>query len=325
MTLRRAMVALAALLTLATSVAHADEIRIATQPTPNYAPIFIAKHKAWVEEELTKAGASPSVPSPSVHWASFAAGPPVNEAFAAGQTDFGFLGDTPALIGKAAGIDTRIVAKSSTGPKTLAVVVSANSPLTSPKDLKGKKVAVTKGSYAHHLLALVLQQGGLTLGDVELVNLPNGDIPNALISGDIDAGAVWEPVISKFERQKAIRVLADGSGIKSGIVLIIAANDFIKAKPEQVKAVLRAYARGGEFIKAHPQEAAEMIASDVNLSPDLLAPLFAKYDYNPLLGDDDVAEIKKSAEFMRANGLIRNSVDIDAFVDRATNRAVEPK
>ena len=84
--------------------AQADEIRLATQPIPHYAPIFLAKHKKWLDEELAKVK-----PGIEVKFSSFAAGPPINESFAAGQQDFGFLGDTPALIGKSAGLETRLI------------------------------------------------------------------------------------------------------------------------------------------------------------------------------------------------------------------------
>ena len=276
MTLRLAIVAvIAALGLLSPGAARADEIRIATQPIPHYAPIFVAKHKGWLVEELAKAGA------PEIKWASFAAGPPINESFAAGQEDIGFLGDTPALIGRAAGIDTRIIGITSTGPKTLAVIVAANSPIKTPADLKGKKVAVTKGSYAHHLLALVLHQGGLGFGDIEQINLPNGEVPTTLIKGDIDAGAVWDPVLTKFRNQGAIRVLADGTGIKAGLLVIIASGDFVTKKPEQVKALLRAYQRGADYIRTNPKEAAELISADTNLAPDLLQQVFANFVYAP--------------------------------------------
>lgn len=294
---------------------RADELRLAAQPIPSYAPIFLAKKKGWLDEELAKAG------SPSVTLTTFAAGPPINESFAAGQQDFGFLGDTPAIIGKSAGLETSLIGKSSVGPKSLAVVVAEGSPLKSPVELKGKKVAVTKGSYAHHLLALVLQQGGLGFNDVELVNLPNGDIPGAIISGAIDAGAVWEPIITKFEAQKAIRVLADGSGVKAGVLALIASNDIIKKNPDQVKAVLRAYARAAEYIKTNPKDAAELVTADVSLAPDLLVKVFAKFDYNPALTDGDIEELKKSAAFMKSIGLIKTEVDIDAFTNRSINKA----
>lgn len=314
MTFTRFLTALAVVtgIGLAGNARAADEVRFATQPIPCYSPIFVAKHKHWIEEELNKVK-----PGIDLKWSSFAAGPPINESFAAGQQDFGFLGDTPALIAKSVGIDTRIVGISASGPKSLAVVVAAGSPLHAAKDLKGKKVAVTKGSFAQHLLALVLESGGLTFSDIELVNLANADIAPAIIAGTIDAGAVWEPVISRFESQKAIQVLADGTGLKKGLLVIVASNEFVKAKGDQARAVLRAYARGADYIRTNPKEAAELISSDTNLAPELLVQVFGKLDFNPVIRDDDINELKKSEAYSRSIGLIKAPVDIDSWLDRS--------
>jgi sulfonate transport system substrate-binding protein len=305
-----------ALLTiLASSLAHADEIRFATQPIPHYAPIFVAKQKKWLDEELAKVGARPTL-----KWTSFSAGPPINESFAAGQQDFGFLGDTPAIIGKAAGINTRIIGLTSSGPKSLAVVVPTRSGVKSPRDLKGKKVAVVKGSYAHHLLVLVLKKGGLTVNDIELINLSQADIATSLINGNIDAAAIWEPLITKLEGQGAVRVLADGTGIKKGVLVIIATNDFVSKNREQTKAILRAYQRGAKYIRSNPREAAQLIAADVNLPADTLVKIFAKFDYHPAIQADDIEELKRSEAFMRSTGLIKSTVNIDSFADVALTR-----
>jgi sulfonate transport system substrate-binding protein len=295
---------------------RADEIRIATQPIPHYAPIFVAREKKWVEEELRKAG----FPAVAIKWASFSAGPPINESFAAGQQDFGLMGDTPAIIAKSAGIDTLVVALASYGPKSLAVIVPTNSSIKSPKDLKGKKVAVVKGSYTHHLLVLVLQHAGLTTGDIQLINLSQADIATAIVNGDIAAAAVWEPLITHLETQGIARVLADGTGIKKGVLVIVVTNDFLVKHRSQVKAVLRAYQRGADFIKSNPKDAARLITADVSLPPDLLHKVFTKFNYNPAIHADDIEELKKSEAFMKSAGLIRASVNIDDFVDTGIGR-----
>jgi sulfonate transport system substrate-binding protein len=290
-------------------------LRIATQPIPHYAPIFVAKHNKWLDEELAKAGAKPTI-----RWTSFAAGPPMNESFAAGQQDIGLLGDTPAIIAKSVGINTRIIGLTSAGPKSLAVIVPAKSPIRSPRDLKGKKVAVVKGSYAHHLLVLVLQKGGLTTSDIQFINLSQADIATSIQNGNIDAAAVWEPVITKLESSGAARVLADGTGIKKGVLLIVATNDLLTKKRDQAKAFLRAYQRGAQFIKANPREAARLISADVNLPADLLLKVLAKLDFNPAIQADDIGELKKSEAFMYGAGIIKSHVPIDGFVDTSVAR-----
>lgn len=306
---------LAIMTILFSSMAQADEIRFATQPIPHYAPIFIAKHKKWLDEELAKVGSRPTL-----KWTSFAAGPPINESFAAGQQDIGFLGDTPAIIGKAAGINTKIIGLTSTGPKSLAVVVPVKSGIKTPRDLKGKKVAVVKGSYAHHLLVLVLQKGGLTTSDIEFINLSQADIATSIANGTIDAAAVWEPLVTKLETQGTVRVLADGTGIKKGALVIIATNDFVTKHRDQTRAILKAYQRGADFIKANPREAAQLIAKDVNLAPELLLKVLAKFDFNPALQADDIEDLKKVEVFMKNNTLIKSHVNIDTFADPALAR-----
>lgn len=294
-----------------TASGQAAEVRVATQPIPLYAPLYVAKAKKWLDEELNKVE-----PGTAVAWSSFNAGAAVNESFAAGQQDIGLLGDTPSTIGRAAGLDTRIIGTPSSGPKTIAVIVGQDSPIASPAQLKGKKVAVPKGSYTEHLLSLVLQQHGLTLKDVEQINLPNAEVPPAIATGAVDGGAVWEPVLTRFESQKAVRVLADGTGIKSGIQAFVVSADFLAKKRDLAKAFLRAYARGAEFVKANPGEAAALVSADVNLPADLAEKVFAKLDFNPVLTDEGIAEFKKTEAYIRGIGLIKRPVDIDAWVDR---------
>lgn len=306
----RALLVIAAI-SSPSSFAAAEELRIATQVGPQYAPLFVAKRKGWVEQEIAKTGARPVL-----KWTSFPAGPPMNESFAAGQQDLGVLGDTPALIGRAAGIDTRIIGLTSSGPKTLAVIVPAASKISSPRDLKGKRVAVVKGSYAHHLLVLVLKKGGLSTKDIELINLSQADIATSILNGNIDAAATWDPLLSKLESQGLVRVVADGTGIKKGALVIIASGQFLGKKRDQAKALLRAYQRGAEFIKANPKEAARLVAADVNLPPDLLLKVLGKFDYHPAIRGEDVEELKRTESFIRQAGLIRTPVKVESFVDR---------
>ncbi len=316
MRLSRLLLGLGALFALGgAAVAKAEEVRIATQPIPLYAPLYAAWHKGWLAEELGKAK-----PGTTVKFSYFNAGAPINESFASGLQDIGLLGDTPALIGKSAGIETRIIGKPSAGPKTIAVIVGEKSSIASARDLKGKKVGVPKASYTEHLLSLVLQQQGLTLKDVEQVNLTNGDIPPAIIAGSIDAGAVWEPVLTRFEADGAVRVLADGTGLKSGLLAIVATDDFLKKNAPLAQAFLRAYARGADYVTANPKEAAALVADDVKLSAALAEKVFAKLDFNPALTDDDIGEFKKTEAYIRTIGLIRSPVDVDAFVDRKVGK-----
>ncbi|WP_368490887.1 aliphatic sulfonate ABC transporter substrate-binding protein [Clostridium sp. BJN0013] len=286
------------------------EIRIATQPIPNYAPVFVAKQKKWIEQDMAKVGVK-------VKWTSFLSGPPENESLASGNQDIGMMGDSPAFIGKSAGQDTSIIASSSIGPKALAIMVSKDSKITSPKQLKGKKVAVVKGSYAHHLLYLVLKNNNMTSDDVQLVNMDtNGDISSAIASKSIDAGAVWEPTITQMEDKGTGKVLIDGTGIKLGICIYVVRNEFAKQNPELVKIFLKNIQKGAEFAKQNLSETTKIISSEVNLTQNQLIKVLPKYDFNPNLTADDITELKKTEKFMKGANLITTSVDVDKFVNK---------
>jgi sulfonate transport system substrate-binding protein len=309
MRVSRVLAVLAFALVFGSTCADAADIRIAYQPSPLYAPLFVAKAKGWVQENLAKA----NLQAVKIVWSSFAAGPAMNESFAAGQQDIGFMGDAPALIGKAAGIDTRIIGLSLRGPKGLALVAGPNASFSSPNDMKGKKIAVTKGSWGQHLLALILEEDGLTFKDIEVINMPPAEIPPAINSGTVDAGVTWEPYISRSET--ILRIVRDGTGLKSGVQPIIATQEAVGAKRAAIEAVLDAYRRGAAFIRENPRAAAELASKESGLPPDLLQKVFAKQDFAPALTPDDIKEFKKTEAYMRQLKLIARSVDVDAWID----------
>lgn len=288
----------------------AKEVRIALQPIPHFAPLYVAKEKGWLQEEFLRQGAI-------VKWSSFPAGPPMNESFASGKQDIGLMGDAPAIIGRAAGIDTRIIGRSSSGPTALAVVVGKHSPISSPGDLRGKKVATVKGSSAHHLLTIVLRNGGMTTDDIRFLNMSQGAIATALEKGEIDAAAVWEPLITRLSGQGTARVLVDGTGLKKGILVIVATKAFVDRDPRLVRKFLEVYERGREYIRENPREAARLLSGEVKLPPVQLQKVLARFDFDPRLSDDDIAELKSSEAFMRAARIIRERVDIATFVSPA--------
>ncbi len=210
-------------------------------------------------------------------------------------------------------LDTRVVGTAAIGPKALALVASRKSGIRTLADLKGKRIAVTKGSYAHHLLYLLLQEAKLNTNDINLIHLAPADLVNAFNHGDVDAAVTWEPFLSRIEGN-GIRI-ADGTGIKQGLCVIFARNQFATANPQLVASVLRAYQRGYEYLKAHPQESAQLVAIETKLPPDQIVSLYGKLDFSPAIRPGNVQELKRTEQFLFTTGLSRSRVNIDAFVD----------
>lgn len=301
------------LLAAVTMQAIAADLRIGYAPNTFYAPILVAKQKKWLDEELATAG----LKTTTVKWQSFSAGPMMNEAIAGGQLDVIFTGDFPAILGKATGFDIRLIGISSSGFRSQAGVVLAGSPITSVKALKGKKVATFKGTTAHHLLVLALKEAGLKPSDIELVNLTLPDMNTALQKGEVDAAFLWEPMFSKLELDHSIRVIRDGQGLKNAIAVIEATDDFVAKRRIEAKAVLKAFQRGAELIRRNPDEAAKLVAAELNQPEPIIRRSLDKFVYGPAFSNDIVDALIGAEAFLKEQGLTRVNVDINRFVDRS--------
>lgn len=283
-------------------------LRIGAQPYPLYASIYVAKEKGYLEEELKKVGAT-------YEWTDFKSGPLVNEAVASGHDDIGFMADMPAILAKSSGQDIQIVGNVAYGEKALALLVKPTSNITSLEDLKGRKIAYGKGTYAQHLLALLLEKGNLTFNDIQSVNLPAGDMPTALENGQIDAAVIWEPFISQLVTAGKAKVIADGTGIKRGNLVTYAVNSYAKEHPQIIAAYIKACQRASDYIKENPKEAAELIAKDMKVDPSILESTFQNLHYDQALTPEDINEIKKVKDYLLQQKLIQNDIDMDSFIN----------
>lgn len=288
--------------------AEGKVLRVAAQSYPLYSPINAAYELGYFDEEFDAIGASYT-------WTEFASGPLVNEAVAAGEGDVGFMADLPAIIARSSGQDIQIVSGVSTGERSLAVLVRADSDINDIRDLKGKQIAYAFGSYAQHLLSLVLDQAGLTFDDVESINLGAADSPAALDNGDVDAIVIWEQFITKLTEEGTAKVLIDGTGIKKSNMVLYSVKDFAEANPELIEAFIRATDRGAKYIKENPEAAAAILAPRYNVTEDEMIKIFGNFDFSVSLSDGDIKEITNVADYAFEAGIIANPVDGSAFIN----------
>jgi sulfonate transport system substrate-binding protein len=283
-------------------------VRIGAQPYPLYTPVYVAYERGYLQEELEAVGATFS-------WDEFQSGPLVNEAVAAGEEDVGFMADLPAIIAKSTGQNIEIVSNVAYGEQALAVLIPADSDISSVADLKGKTIGYATGSYAQHLLALLLENEGLTLDDVQSVNLGAGDQPAALANGEVDAIVIWEQYISQLTSEGTAKVLADGTGIKKGNMVTYFVTDFAEAHPEVVEAYIKALNRADEDLVSDPEGCAADIAEDFSVTPELMEQIIEKFTFKTALDEDDISEITAVKDFSLNAGIIQNDVDIDSFIN----------
>ena len=237
-----------------------------------------------------------------VTWTEFLGGPALLEAMGADSIDFGIAGDAPPIFAQAAGVPLVYVAVEPASPHGEAVIVPQGSPIRSIADLRGKKVALNKGSNVHNLLVRVLAAGGLTVADVQPVYLKPSDARAAFEGGDVDAWAIWDPYLAAAETALKTRQVSDG--VQNGRVIdenrefLLATHDYAVANANVVRAVVADLKETEAYGAAHHDEVVRLLAPAMGMDPaavtravDRLAFGVQPVDAHILASQQDIADI----------------------------------
>lgn len=202
-------------------------VGIGNRPASYGNSVTVLHLKGLLEEEFRKDGIT-------IKWSFLrGAGPAVNELFANGLLDFSHLGDLPSVVGRASGLKYRVLASSGVR-NNIYVSVPADSSVQSIKDLRGKKVAVLKGTATHLAGIKILEKFGLGEKDVRLVNLDTNAAKAALVTKDIDA-AVGGADYLTLRDQGVSRVVFTTKGQDAKLTsngLFLGSQDFIDKYPD---------------------------------------------------------------------------------------------
>ena len=184
----------------------------------------VGDQKGTSAEAMLKAAGLDHTPY-KIKWSQFTSGPPMLEALQAGSIDVGMVGNTPPIFAAASNSSFKVVAATSYTGKGDAIIVPKGSPITSVRQLKGKKVAVAPGSSANYNLLGQLAKVGLSLSDIQVAELQPADALAAFTNGSVDAWATWEPYTSQAEVEDGAKDLVDGSnGVMNGLNFQVASD-----------------------------------------------------------------------------------------------------
>jgi|SRR5690554_2544025 len=170
------------------------------------------------------------------------------------------VADAFAVFTQAAGAPLVYYATEKHSPNAEAVIVPAGSSISTIADLRGKKVAVSRGSGSHYLLVAALKSAGMTLRDIQPIYLEASEGAAAFSSGAVDAWSTWDPFLSVEEYKNQARVIVDGEGLLSYNRFYMATDRFAEAHPEVIQAAFEALEEAGRWAKANPEEAAAKLS-----------------------------------------------------------------
>jgi sulfonate transport system substrate-binding protein len=283
-----------------------EVIRLAYQL--GHLPDIIAKNKQWVEQEFKDDNIA-------IKFSKFEYGPPEIEAFAAGNIDFGSIGDQPAIIGWAKGVDVQIVGNVMGSQNIMALLVSENSNINTFAELKGKKIGITIGSNIQHLFNLFLKQAGLKQSDLHVVNLQFSDCITALSLNQIDATILSEPYVSMATYKYKAKIIANSEGLKYVTLPYLASGDFIRNYPDLVVRLLKVYRRASDWAREHPREASDILAKEENglLPREVNIQLIRAYTQNFGLNDSAITAFGETYKYLQETKIIQNNPDIQTL------------
>ncbi|QOZ67375.1 aliphatic sulfonate ABC transporter substrate-binding protein [Bradyrhizobium arachidis] len=244
-------------------------------------------------------------------WKLFSYGNPALEAVNVGSMDFSSSGNTPIIFAQAAGFDVQYIAAQRSGDGGEGIVVLPQSGIKHVGELKGKKVAVAKGTSSHYFLVAALQKAGLGYEDVTAVFLAPSDAPGALSRGDVSAWVVWDPYLALAEQKFNGRVIASlGADIKSYNFLVVR-RGFVNENPQAVNEVLAQLRPIGSWAQDHRGEIAQQLAeiTGIELETQRLAAERANYAIAPVT-DDVIESQQEVADLFFKLGLIPKAIKI---------------
>lgn len=276
---------------LALSQAHADSpssLRIGYQKSSSL--LTLLKADGSLDKQLAAKGVD-------VKWVEFPAGPQLLEGLNVGSIDFGYVGEAPPIFAQAAGANFIYAGYQSPAPKAEAILVQKDSSIKKVSDLRGKKVALNKGSNVHYLLIKVLEKNGLKYSDIQPVFLAPADARAAFEKGSVDAWAIWDPFQAAAEIQIGAKELANGVGVVNNLSYFLASRTYAEKNPLIIKALFAAITDQGAWVVKNKKAAAEALAPIQGLSPEIIELSISRYNHDILpINGKVLAEQQKLAD-----------------------------
>lgn len=328
------LLAVLALLSLVLTACVTREDTPEAQQAPDAVPLTelagltlqVGDQKGGTEALLTAAGALDDLPY-TIAFSTFTSGPPQIEAATAGKIDFAITGNTPPIFGAASGAKVKVVSAYDGSGRGDRLLVHRDSPIQEVADLRGKRIALAKGSSAHGNVLAQLNKNGLTPEDVELVFLQPADALGAFTQRQVDVWAVWDPYTAQAEADIPVRSIAEATGVTNGAGFGIASDQAL-ADPKRNTAIgdlLTRYAKAAQWASDHPDEWAARYSAAVGLDPAVGAAAQDRSLRLPIaLSDELIASEQKLTDLFTESGQISDAPEFRNWVDQRYSETLAP-
>lgn len=274
-----------------------------------YGTLVILKGKGTLEKRFAAEGVD-------IKWTEFTAGPALLEGLNVGSIDFGTTGEAPPIFAQAAGADLIYVGNEPPSPTSEAIIVPKNSPIKSVAELKGKRVALNRGSNVHYLWVKALERAGLAYTDVQTLFLAPADARAAFERGSLDAWVIWDPFLAAAEKQIGARVLEDGTGLVANHQFFLASRAYAQKNPKALAILIEELDKIDQWGAKNQKEVAAILAQQTGLDYPTVELAAQRYSYGVKpVTPQVIAEQQKIADVFAELKLIPKTIKVkDAVI-----------
>jgi sulfonate transport system substrate-binding protein len=284
-----------------------------------YNPLsLIIKKNGWLETALAAQGVT-------VNWVKSAGSNKANEALRAGAIDVGSTAGSAALLARSNGSPIQVIDIYSQ-PEWAAIVIPKGSTIASVGDLKGKKIAATKGTDPYFFLLQSLAVAGLSASDVTVEVLQHADGWAALQNGSVDAWAGLDPIMAGAQEAGATLLYRNVAFNSYGF--LNATESFLATKPDLAQVVVDAYEHARAWAKQHPAETAQVLSEVAGLDIAVATTVITERSnlgVDPVPGPAQIEVLKKIGPIFVASGDVTSQGQIDTALASLVNASFVTK
>ena len=279
-----------------------NKLTVTYVTSPLNVPTIIEKDQGIFEKEL-------GVP---VEYAELTSGADQTQALASGDVQVLYaVGATSVILSAANCADIKVLNMYSRSPKAFCMY-SKDETLTTPESLKGKTIAGPTGTNLHELLVSYLAQAGMTLDDVNYVNMTIPDAKAGLDGGSVDVALLAGATAYNAEQQ-SYHLVADGEGLISALIAVATTLKFYDEHPDVIKKLNAAQEEIASYMADNQEATMETVAAALDLDVDAVKEMYGYYDFSTEITDADKEGFQKTADFMYESGMIENELDVNTL------------
>lgn len=282
-----------------------DELVITHVTSPLNVPSIIQKNNNIFEEEFSANGKNIAI-----KYAEITSGADQTQALASGDVDILYaVGGTSIVSAAANGADIKILNMYSRSPEAFCMY-SLDKNIKSAEDLKGKTIAGPVGTNLHQLLVAYLEKAGMTIDDVNYVNMSISDAKAALDGKSADVALLAGPTAYKA-KQQGYNLVANGQGLTDAVIAVAVREDFYNEHKEELKTFMKAEAKIIEYIEENYDKTMDIVSKELDLDKSAVEEMYKQYDFNIETTEEDRKAFQNVADFMLKTKMIEKEVNTD--------------